>query len=225
MSLINDALKKAQRLRTEESAGDTAGTPEGGPAVAKRRQPKSANATVMIAVGALVLVAISIAITAWWLTRPVSPAEPPAAKPAPAEDVAAAPAPKLELPGVVSTTPSAAAASKPEPSTAAETATASSATDSVAAAATPAATEPVVAPVPPAPQPKPQPDERVRHFIDSLRVAGVNASGTSSKVLMNDHVYRVNQLVDPDLGVRLTKVSSDSLTFTDRNGVTYVKYF
>ena len=42
---------------------------------------------------------------------------------------------------------------------------------------------------------------------------------------MNDRVYRVNDVVDRTLGVRLTKVSTDSLTFTDANGVTYVKYF
>jgi hypothetical protein len=40
---------------------------------------------------------------------------------------------------------------------------------------------------------------------------------------MNDRVYRLNDFVDRALGVRLTKVTRESLTFTDANGVTYVK--
>jgi ribosome-associated protein YbcJ (S4-like RNA binding protein) len=58
-----------------------------------------------------------------------------------------------------------------------------------------------------------------------LKVTGIRSSGTDSKVLMNDRVFRVNDVVDRSLGVRLTKVSSDSLTFTDANGAVYVKYF
>ena len=42
---------------------------------------------------------------------------------------------------------------------------------------------------------------------------------------MNDRVYRVNEIVERTLGVRLTKVAVESLTFTDANGVDYVKFF
>jgi hypothetical protein len=54
---------------------------------------------------------------------------------------------------------------------------------------------------------------------------GIRSSGTDSKVLMNDRVYRVNDYVDRILGVKLVSVSRDTLTFTDANGVTYVKNF
>ena len=37
--------------------------------------------------------------------------------------------------------------------------------------------------------------------------------------------YRVNDIVDRNLGVRLAKVESNALTFTDSNGVVYVKNF
>jgi hypothetical protein len=40
---------------------------------------------------------------------------------------------------------------------------------------------------------------------------------------MNDRVYRVNDLVDRNLGVRLTKVESGRLTFTDASGAVYSK--
>ena len=69
------------------------------------------------------------------------------------------------------------------------------------------------------------PDERVSAFVDAVRVAGIRSSGNDSRVLMNDRVYRVNDVVDRALGVRLIKVASDSLTFADANGVTYVKNF
>jgi len=42
---------------------------------------------------------------------------------------------------------------------------------------------------------------------------------------MNDRVYRVNDVVDRNSGLRLVKVEKDSLTFADVHGVTYVKYF
>ena len=70
-----------------------------------------------------------------------------------------------------------------------------------------------------------KPDERIHQYVEAIHVTGIRSSGNESKVLMNDRVYRVNDIVDRTLGIRLTKVSPDSLTFTDANGVTYVKYF
>ena len=69
------------------------------------------------------------------------------------------------------------------------------------------------------------PDERITAFVESVRVAGIRSSGTESRVLMNDRVFRVNDIVERTLGVRLVKVEVDSLTFADANGTTYVKYF
>jgi len=68
-------------------------------------------------------------------------------------------------------------------------------------------------------------DLRILTFIDAIRVAGIRSSGAESKVLMNDRVYRLNDMVDYTLGIRLTKVATDGLTFTDANGTTYVKNF
>jgi hypothetical protein len=62
-------------------------------------------------------------------------------------------------------------------------------------------------------------------FVDAVRVAGIRSSGDDSRVLMNDRVYRVNDIVDRALGIRLVKVAVDSLTFSDAAGLTYVKYF
>ena len=70
-----------------------------------------------------------------------------------------------------------------------------------------------------------KPDERVHAFVDSIRVMGIRSSGTESRVLMNDRVFRVNEIVDRGLDVRLSAVEPGLLTFTDANGATYKKAF
>ena len=70
-----------------------------------------------------------------------------------------------------------------------------------------------------------QPDPRVQSFVDAIKVAGIRSSGTDSKVLMNDKVFRVNDIVDRSLNLRLIEVQADNLTFVDENSVTYVKNF
>jgi hypothetical protein len=69
------------------------------------------------------------------------------------------------------------------------------------------------------------PDERVTAFVEAVRVTGIRSSGTESRVLMNERVYRVNDIVDRTLNVRLIQAEGDSLTFSDPRGVTYVKRF
>ena len=79
-------------------------------------------------------------------------------------------------------------------------------------------------PVAAAPTP-PTSDPRAHAFIDAVKVKGILPSGTDSRVLMNDRVFRVNDIVERNLGIRLTKVESNALTFTDSNGAVYVKNF
>jgi hypothetical protein len=40
---------------------------------------------------------------------------------------------------------------------------------------------------------------------------------------MNERVYRVNDVVERTMSIRLVKAAADSLTFADSRGVTYVK--
>jgi len=69
------------------------------------------------------------------------------------------------------------------------------------------------------PSPVAKADARIQTYIDALRVTGIRASGTDSKVLMNDRVFRVNDIVERSLGLRLTGVAADRLSFTDENGL------
>jgi hypothetical protein len=70
-----------------------------------------------------------------------------------------------------------------------------------------------------------KPDPKILAYIDALQIAGIRVSDTGSKVLMNDRVFRENEIVDHLLGLRLKKVESDTLTFVDERGVIYTKNF
>jgi hypothetical protein len=93
--------------------------------------------------------------------------------------------------------------------------------------ASPAAVAPTANPAPASTATVPagaaKPDERIAAYVEALRITAIRAN--DNKVIMNEKVYRVNEIVERNLGVRLVKVANDSLTFADGNGVTYVKYF
>ena len=69
----------------------------------------------------------------------------------------------------------------------------------------------------------PKQDYRILAYIDKLKVIGIRAAGGESKVLMSGRVYRLNDIVDYELGIRLTGVGATTLTFLDENGVAYTK--
>ncbi|MBM3842116.1 MAG: hypothetical protein FJ397_02440 [Verrucomicrobia bacterium] len=257
MSLINDALKKAQRDR--DPLAPTAALGPGGAGRSRPRTP-ARHWLLLLGSGALVLVVLSVAFTLFWTTpdtpprkaataapaaRPASPAPTPApapaivpvlpaARPAPAEVPPAAiatpavpPAPAVAAAAASSTptaTPArpeapAAAATPPEPETATSPAPATPATATPAPAPSPVSPTAAAAPATP-----PRPDEKVAAYIGTLRVAGVRALGKESRVLINERVYRVNEVIERTLGIRLVQVEPGSLHFVDGRGVTYVKY-
>jgi hypothetical protein len=72
---------------------------------------------------------------------------------------------------------------------------------------------------------KPKPDPRVLAFIDALRVTGIRAAGADSKVLMNDRVYRINDVVERESGLKLVGVAVGTLSFEDAQGAIYTRNF
>lgn len=273
MSLINEALKKAQRSRSGDAPGHFLPAAGGaGPRVEKRDQPRTAQQLVLIAAGAIALVVLSVVITVYLINQTPEPkptaATPKPAAPAPVTSTAqpAAAVAPIVNPPALTTRPAAEApppvaqatlAEKPTPAPSPTGATDNPSAAPILAPRQPAATAPVVvtaptatsvtvSPPPVAPPPATPPpvasapsgssaaptpvaatkhDERISAFVDAIRVAGIRSSGTESRVLMNDRVYRVNEIVDRNFGLRLTKVETNTLTFTDANGVVYVKNF
>ena len=220
MSLINEALKKAQRLRREEAAG--VAEPEvatsGVTRITKRGRARTARMIVLLAGGAAALIVFSTALTVYLINR--TPAPP--GRPAPAK--------------TVSTSGKPPATETPESATGAP--------DLAVPTTTPQETNPVVVLTPPvdpattATDPSPpamvitqlppglaKPDERIVVFVEALKVAGIRSSGNESRVLMNERVYRVNDVIDRALGVKLVSVAANALTFADPNGATYQKQF
>ncbi|MCB1103324.1 MAG: hypothetical protein KDK74_01225 [Cephaloticoccus sp.] len=214
MSLINNALKKAQRQRTAEAEAVSAGSPS---PIRRGKSGLPAQTLILIVAGAAVIVVLSVVATVY-LLRPAPLPPPPPAAPAAPMATAVQPAPEIAMPVIK--------LPEPEP---APVAPAAADTAPITPAATVTATEPAapeaVAVPPPATAEPARADERIYAFIDNLQVMGVRSSGADSKVLMNDRVYRVNDLVDRTLALRLIQVGPDRLVFEDANGITYTKTF
>jgi hypothetical protein len=228
MSLINDALKKAQRQQPNNPFGVEPPMPGGGGGgrVPKRGKPTSAQGIVLMVAGGAVLIVLSVVGTVFLVNgksapKPAAPVAPQRTAATPTAAPASAPAPvivvpKIEVPATITVAPA-----PVTPPARTETASVERAPAAVSRAASEAKSEPKAV----TPSTKSLPDERVNVFLDALRITGIRSSGGDSRVMMNDHVYRVNDIVDRSLSLRLTAVASDHLTFTDSNGIAYDKNF
>lgn len=243
MSLINDALKKAQKQRTGETDSTPAvGGGDPGPRVVRRGKPAGPSPLVLggIGLGAVAIIAVAVVFI---MRRPA--AEPAPAKPAPVvqapltqpaatqpamvqapvqKPVEVAPQPVVQAPPVVAPPVHqpvqvvTVASPKPEP---------------VQPKAEPVVTTTVVTPpvitVPTTEAARPAApgklEPRAITFIESIRVAGIRASGSDRKVLMNDRVYRLGDLVEPEMGLTLVGIAFNALTFQDEKGAKYTRNF
>jgi hypothetical protein len=224
MSLINDALKKAQKQRAGETPELSSMPAIGGELaarIAKRAKPLGFDSLIMwIAIGVaalVVLVAGGFLLVHWMNTRAEVPAKPVIAQtvPAPAQNETAA--------------------AKPIETTTATTFVIPNAPPrAVVAITAPVELAPVVSEPVPAPAPKVEApklplvlklEPKAIAYVESLRVAGIRASTTDSKVLMNDRVYREGDIVEHQLGLRLAVITSGALTFEDERGARYTRNF
>jgi hypothetical protein len=145
---------------------------------------------------------------------PIVASSPPA-NPAPANPSPAATPLPDSTPPVSSAPPSVSVDLSPEP----PPATTATPPPAQGSNLTPPAAKPAVS-RPPAP---PKQDFKILAFIDKLKILGIRAAGSDSKVLMSGRVYRLNEIVDYELGLRLTGVGTTTLTFVDESGVVYSK--
>ncbi len=232
MSLINDALKRAQRQRKADEAGFAPPVPgqTGGHTVAHRGKPMTTQTLILIVAGAAALVMLSVVATVYLLRDDSAPAPTPAApvalaqppiEPAPAKE--ATPLVVLAIPAPVEKPAEAQPAEiKPAP-----VAVAPAPTPTPTVAAT-VPTQPAPLPSTPAPAPASvapavAPDQQVLVYLDNLRILGVRFSGLDSKVLIGDRVYRINDVIERNFGLKLVEVQPDRLFFVDARGVTYAK--
>lgn len=69
------------------------------------------------------------------------------------------------------------------------------------------------------------PNPQALAVVDTFKVSGIRASASDPKVLMNDRVFRLNDIVERTYGLRLTEVHADRLLFVDEAGAVYTKTF
>lgn len=198
MSLLNDALKKAQNTHSPPPAAaapspaDPGARPGQPVPVLHRRRPMQARTVIIAAASGAGFVAL-LAVAIGWSLWPSGDSEALPGEPAHPVSV---PAPVVIEPFDLSSPPPA-----------------------------PAAAAPLPAPEPEPPPAPPEPNPHVYVFLDRVRVTGVRVSATDPKVLMNDRVFRLDDVVDRSLGVRITGISAETLTFTDAAGYVYTKDF
>ncbi len=209
MSLINEALKKAQRQRTEDPVAVTPTQfgPVATPAsrIVKRRPPMPARTQILLVGGCIALLLMGGAL-AFVVLDSESPAPPPT-PPVVAVQPVAPPPPVAVV---------------PEPET-------PPAPVEVAITLPPLPLPVAPIPTPPEPPPAaplvPTPNPKVHEFLEVLRITGIRTSDTDPKVIMNDRVFRLNDIVDRGTQLRLLKIDSSYLLFVDANGFEYRKSF
>jgi hypothetical protein len=230
MSLINDALKKAARQRAQDQAHVIPPMPGGGGGGYGQSRPKSMQTMVLIGAGAVALIVVSVVVTGMMMNR-APEAKVAAVAPVAAATVAAAPlssptpAPQkvvVQAPQITISLPQAEPVVRVAPPTALPRPTPTP-VPIVRAEPTPVATPPPAAATPAVPA-QSQADA-IQALIDGFLISGVRSAGSESKALINGHVYKLNDLIDKTLGLRLVKVEQDKLTFVTRDGATFVKTF
>ncbi len=242
MSLINDALKKAQKQRTGEAPSLGSMPSVGGQSAASiSRSGKSSGNPLLIpaGIGAGVLV---LAIGGYFAFSGKSAPSSPLPAPSSAQTQPSSPNVGSPLVGGPSSAPSSPlpAPSPAQPSTAAPTSPAF--TLQAAPKSEPLVPAPVqaTASIPQASHPTPQAsvaqasepakpvlklEPRAMTFIENIKVAGIRASATDSKVLMNDRVYRIGDIVEHEMALKLVGITSNSLTFEDERGGRFTRTF
>ena len=225
MSLINEALKKAQRQRTDaagpaELPSTTPAAPgQPVPRIAKRPPPMPARTLVLLLVGGgLVLVTGGI-LTFVLLTidtkPPIVAHATPVVHPTPL-----APPSTTTLP---TAPPALVVPQAPAPAAPVAVAIAPAPVETPIPTVTLPTPTPVAPPRPVVAPPKPVANPAINTLLDALRISGVRISGVDSKVIMNDRIVRLNDVVDRSTGLRLTKITATSLGFTDSAGFEYTK--
>lgn len=248
MSLINDALKKAQKQRTGETPSLASMPSVGGETphrIARRAKPAGFD-TLMIRAGLGAGVLLVVIVGGYFAFRsdaqekrsaisdqpsasvPSVPPVSPDAGSTSAGVTVIPPAPQVSAPAQPSFTLP--VAPRPEPAVA----KAEPIAPVVQAPAKPTGTDPRVSPFrspdsPPAQASTPPAasklEPRAIQFIENIKVAGIMARPTDSKVLMNDRVYRLGSLVEAEMGLTLVGITASSLTFEDERGARYTRTF
>lgn len=238
MSLLNEALKKAQRQQHTEqqaSARVIVQTSTGGAAPAVTRTGMSTRLFAVLIAGAVVLVSGSVLGTVLLLRNTTAPAGEKEAvvdtAPVP-EKIAAAPvltapptpAPVTDVGSLAIHVPAATVAAPAPASPAAPEPVATTPAEPAPAATTPEApTTPTIRIASLDDDTAAARETAAYSVINALRISGIRGTGADCRVLIDGRVYRLNAVIDRTLGLRLTGVEADRILFTDSHGTVFTR--
>ena len=223
MSLINQALKKAQHDRSTPPANSP--VPGGGAADYRAPQPAVSrkNGLLAIMAGFAVLIGLVAGLTVLLLAREETPQTAPVTAAPPAEPIPAAATPAVTTKAPTATT----TAATPAPATqqtlaglaaaraAAEAAVAEQqASERAAQAASKEAARKAAA----------GPDPKLIDWLTKVKLNGVRiADNGESKVLLNNEAFGIGDTVNYVLGLKVLVIQEQRVLFVDPNGQKYLK--
>lgn len=221
MSLINQALRKAQRDRTPNrmaepgSAESSAGAPASGsgmkPGLVVGLAVAFALLLGLVAGLSVVLLKGNKAALLAQQTPPAAEEKAPAREHAstPPSEPAATTSNNLEpiAPPIGSSTTSPALEREAIPAVVEELRKAREAAEAKAEAARAAA----------------EPNPEIIKWLSSAQITGVKLSTTESKVILNGKSYAVGEYVNYNLGLKVTIIQEERILFMDENGKKYMK--
>lgn len=220
MSLINQALKKAQHDRSTMPASNPVPESSAGMQRAPQTGARNNNTTLAVIAGFAVLIGLVAGLTVLLLSGSDSRPAPLAQAPSP-QAVQAEPKPISDpRPTELKTAePSPAAQGKlAELAAAREAAEAEAAKQREAELAAKAAAEEA------ARKAAAKPDPKIIDWLSKVKLAGVRiADNGESKVLLNNDAYGIGDTVNYSLGVKVLIIQEKRVLFVDRNDKKYLK--
>lgn len=69
------------------------------------------------------------------------------------------------------------------------------------------------------------PDPSISRFVNQSRISSIRAAGENSKVVINNRTVAINSYIEDGLPVRVSKVSPNEIVFIDDNGCEYYRRF
>ncbi|MDQ8208065.1 hypothetical protein QEH52_11135 [Coraliomargarita sp. SDUM461003] len=236
MSLINQALRKAQRDRTPNRMAQPG--EQSAPAYAQSAARGMSPALVIglvIAVAVLIGLVVGLSVVIFrdnsTPARPISNAASatPASgeNPTPAPQPAHSPIPQASVPALAPTTAAPGESTAAAPSVVDELRKAREAAEAKAAAEAQAAAKAAELEAKAAAAAKARaeakPSQDIITWLGQAKLSGVKISTSESKVILNGKAYAVGEYVNYNLGLKVMVIQQERVLFMDNNGKKYMK--
>ena len=227
MSLINQALRKAQNQRTPNRPATAAD--HANDAANRSYHTSGSGSKSGLLIGLVAGIALLIGLVAGLLI--VLLRKEPAPVIQQATNQVTAPAPAANQPATLqplapapqATPPTAPAVKQSAPSVLEELRIAREATEAKAAAEAKAAHEAEAAALAAQKAAAAKPSQDIIQWLSEAKISGVRISGSASKVILNNKAYSVGDTVNLVLDLKVMAIQETRILFVDANGKKYIK--